>query len=131
MARFRQRILDEGKVRFFGVHDAQFDLVKDLATQRTEYGLNFAQLAGVAAGDDELFHERILPRPRRLAAAASGPAKDQAAKNSLNAAIVRSTCAGETSRWSTMRMCGVTRASMPLRLSPASSKEHTSAGRSA
>src|SRR5471030_477250 len=61
MARFRQRVLDEGEVRLLRVRDAQFGLSQDLATQRTEYGPDFAQLAGVATGDDELIHGSILP----------------------------------------------------------------------
>jgi hypothetical protein len=70
MARFRQRILDEGKVRFSRVRDSQRGLGQDFAADWTEHRLDFAQLARIAAGEDEFFHARILPRPLRVAAEA-------------------------------------------------------------
>ena len=145
MARFCQRIFDESEMRLLRVGDAQPGLGQHLAAQRLEHGPDFAQLAGVAAGDDELFHERILPRlrgPQRAPSvvrrkgchhaqrtAPAAPA-GQAAKKSLNAAMIRSTSACETSRWSTMRMYGSTCASMPLRPSVFCSEGHFSASMS-
>jgi hypothetical protein len=54
--RFRERVLDEGRVRLLGVGDAKLGLRDDLDPERREQLAEFAELAGVARGKDELLH---------------------------------------------------------------------------
>ena len=55
VARLGQRILDEGTVRLWTFGNAQFLLRNDFPAERRENLAKFAQLAGIAGGDDE-FH---------------------------------------------------------------------------
>ena len=56
MARLGERVLDEGRVRLVGFGDAQLGLGHHLEAERREHLAELAELAGVAAGEDEFLH---------------------------------------------------------------------------
>jgi hypothetical protein len=44
-------------MRLFGIVDAEFSLRDDLEPERGQHFPELTKLAGIAAGDDELFHK--------------------------------------------------------------------------
>src|ERR1700682_2793070 len=56
MTCFGERVFDERSVRLVGVCKTELRLRHDLESERREHLLEFANLAGVAACDDQLFH---------------------------------------------------------------------------
>jgi hypothetical protein len=55
VARLGEAVLDEGDVRLGAFGDAEVGLRRGLDLERFEDARDFAQLAGVAGGDDEFF----------------------------------------------------------------------------
>jgi hypothetical protein len=63
MARLGEGVFDEGGVRFFGFRNAELRLRQHLDTERLQQELEFAQLAGVVGGNDQLLHGITPPVP--------------------------------------------------------------------
>src|SRR5687768_13877275 len=56
--RLGERVFDEGRVRLFGLGDAELRLRNDLEAERLEHLPELAELARIAGGDDQAFQDR-------------------------------------------------------------------------